>query len=207
MHVVILIILIRCLPIVFHNLRGYDDHLIIKEADPLGNHNISAIPNTYGKSMGFQVGELKFIDSFQFMASGLENLIESLYRAGDDKYMSTQWKIQEHIDKLCRKGSYPNEWFDNNEKFNHDGLPTKEDVYSTLMQTHITDGESKHAYLKYEALGCNSFLHDHLAYLKSDVLLLADVFENVRNTWQSYYNVCPSIYISAPSLAWDAMLV
>jgi hypothetical protein len=69
----------RYLPIVFHNLRGYDGHQIIQEAYNLfPNSDISVIPNSYEKFMSFKFGPLKFIDSFQFMASSLESLVENL---------------------------------------------------------------------------------------------------------------------------------
>jgi hypothetical protein len=62
----------RYLPVVFHNLRGYDSHLIIKKAHEIntkiGNKDINVIPNSYEKFMSFTIGDLKFIDSFQFMA-------------------------------------------------------------------------------------------------------------------------------------------
>ena len=46
-----------------------------------------------------------------------------------------------------------------------------------------------------------------LTISKCDVLLLADVFENFRKTCFADYQLDPSDYISAPSLAWDAMLL
>ena len=46
--------------------------------------------------------------------------------------------------------------------------------------------------------------HDH--YLKKDVLLLADVFENFIDTCLKYYELDPCHYFSAPGSSWDAML-
>lgn len=62
-----------------HNLRGYDGHLIIKNAfkimqDMDAKTKISAIPNSYEKFMSIGIGDIKFIDSMQFMASSLEKL-------------------------------------------------------------------------------------------------------------------------------------
>jgi hypothetical protein len=53
--------------VVFHNLKGYDSHMIIQKAyeinSQLGNKNIDVIPNSYEKFMSFSIGDLKFIDS------------------------------------------------------------------------------------------------------------------------------------------------
>ena len=46
----------------------------------------------------------------------------------------------------------------------------------------------------------------HNLYLKCDVLLLVDVFEKFRNNSLTNYRLCPSHYLSAPGLSWDAML-
>ena len=43
-------------------------------------------------------------------------------------------------------------------------------------------------------------------YLKCAALLLADVFEKFRNNSLKNYGLCPSHYLSAPALSWDAML-
>ena len=46
----------------------------------------------------------------------------------------------------------------------------------------------------------------HDLYLKCDVLLLANIFEKFRNSSSKNYGLCPSHYLSAPGLSWDAML-
>ena len=46
----------------------------------------------------------------------------------------------------------------------------------------------------------------HDLYLKSDILLLADVFENFRKTCLQYYKLDPCHYFTSPGLSWDAML-
>ena len=47
----------------------------------------------------------------------------------------------------------------------------------------------------------------HDLYLKCDVLLLADVLENVRNNSLKIYGLCLSHYLNAPTSSWDAMLI
>ena len=78
--------------------------------------------------------------------------------------------------------------------------------YSKLRQEGITQEEYERAKKVYTQLDCKSFKDYHMAYL-TDVLLLADVFENFRKVCINYYKLDPANYLSAPSLAWDAMLL
>ena len=70
------------IPVIFHNLRGYDSHFIIQEIGSIGKSNnvdINCIPNSIEKYMAFMLGKhLVFLDSFQFMASSLERLADNL---------------------------------------------------------------------------------------------------------------------------------
>ena len=46
----------------------------------------------------------------------------------------------------------------------------------------------------------------HDLYLKYGALLLVDVFEKFRNNSLRNFGLCPSLYLSAPAVRWDAML-
>jgi hypothetical protein len=130
----------RQLPVIFHNLRGYDSHFIINQArcisEDLSSDRFSVIPNSFEKYMSFTVKNLKFIDSYQFMSCSLEKLVENLYDK-DDKYKYFQFMkkyFNENLDLLCQKGFYPYEWVDSFSKLSYEGLPPRECFYSKLKR-------------------------------------------------------------------------
>jgi len=75
--------------------------------------------------MSFNIGNLKFIDSFQFMSCSLETLANNLYDK-NDKFKNFNFmkkEYPEHYEILCKKGFYPYEWVDSIKKLNYIGLP------------------------------------------------------------------------------------
>lgn len=205
------------IPVIFHNLRGYDSHFIMQEIGAIFNNhtynnnkgeekqmNINAIPNNMEKYMAFMLGNhLTFIDSFQFMSSSLEKLVSNLSKESL-KYTSKSFK-GEKLDLMVRKGVYPYDYMDSFEKFNHK-LPSKEDFYSILNDQHISNEDYEHAQNVWNKFSLKNMGDYHNLYLKSDILLLADVFENFRNTCLEYYKLDPCHYFTSPGLSWDAML-
>ena len=70
--------LTKNIPVTFHNLRGYDSHLIFSEVDKF-DVKISVIPNALEKYMAFFLNKnLVFIDRMQFMNSSLDKLVKNL---------------------------------------------------------------------------------------------------------------------------------
>ena len=65
------------LPVVIHNLKGYDGHLIVKAVKSEFGE-VRVIPQNMGKYLSLTVGQLKFIDSFQFTLQGIDNLAKTL---------------------------------------------------------------------------------------------------------------------------------
>ena len=71
--------------VTFHNLKGYDSHLVVKEISKFDvKENI--IPNGLEKYMAFTINEkLDFIDIMQFINSSLDILVKNLSE-NDFKY-------------------------------------------------------------------------------------------------------------------------
>ena len=107
---------------------------------------------------------------------------------------------------LTRKGVYPYDYVTSIEKLQETKLPPKEAFYSILYNEEISDEDYQRALNVWNTFGCQTLQDYHDLYLKSDVLLLADVFENFRKTCLKYYKLDPSHYYTAPGLAWDACL-
>ena len=89
--------------------------------------NINAILNNMEKYMAFMLGNhLTFIDSFQFMSSSLDKLVNNLPKESL-KYTSKKFKNKK-LDLMAQKGVYPYDYMDSFDKFN-EKLPTKEDFF------------------------------------------------------------------------------
>ena len=78
--------------------------------------------------------------------------------------------------------------------------------YFKLTGEDISDCDYNHAENVWGKFDGKTIGDYHDLYLKSDVLILADVFENFRKTGKEYYNLDPAHYFSCPGFAWDAML-
>ena len=114
--------------------------------------------------------------------------------------------IKENTSLLTRKGCYPYDYVSSIDKFKETKLPSKEDFYSKLNDEHISDEDYQHAINVWNTFNCQTLQDYHDRFLKSDVLLLADVFENFRKTCLKHYKLDPCHSYTAPGLAWDACL-
>ena len=206
------------IPVIFHNLKGYDSHFIMQEIGEIVKKNayfdekgkkhemdINIIPNNMEKYMAFMLGQnLVFIDSFQFMSSSLSNLVNNL--PAEALTYTRQVFQNEQLSLMTKKGVYPYDYMNSFDKFEESRLPRKEDFFSIMNNEHITDEDYQHAQNVWNKFGLSSMGDYHDLYLKSDVLLLADVFENFRRMCQQYYKLDPPHYFTSPGLSWDAML-
>ena len=158
------------IPVVFHNLSGYDAHLFIKELGK-NSRDMEVITKNKEDYISFSVKvavdkyvdkegngkekliELRFIDSFKFMASSLDSLIRNPVGAcvppggggkgeklfGFKNYSELQYEL------LARKGVYPYEYMSSWDKFKESQLPSIEAFYSKLNLSKISEDDYQHA--------------------------------------------------------------
>ena len=107
---------------------------------------------------------------------------------------------------MKQKGFYPYDYIDSAEKFNDQQLPSKDMFYSLLTDEGITDDSYTRAQKVWNTFKMKTMGKYHDLYLKSDVLLLDDLFENFRKTYFQCYKLDPCHYLTSPGLSWDAML-
>ena len=211
-------------PVVFHNLANYDAHLFVRNLG-VSEGDINCIPNNTEKYINFTKSievdkffnekenkdvvvkrELRFIDSFKFMASSLAKLVNNLVKKGDSFENTKRYFDGEKLDILKRKGVYPYEWLDSIDKLDETELPPIEAFFSILSGSGITKEEYEHAQRVWKTFGMKTMRDYHNLYNRSDVLLLCDVFENFRKVCKENYDLDPCWYYTAPGLAWDACL-
>ena len=155
------------IPVVFHNLSGYDAHLLFKE---LGKHSkdieviaknkedyitflVKVAVDRYSDKNGDERDktiELRFIDSFKFMGSSLDSLTSNLVGCtlpgcrggrkltGFEDYSELQYNL------LTRKGIYPYEYMLSWDKFEEPQLPPIKAFHSNLNMSNISEDDSQH---------------------------------------------------------------
>ena len=158
------------------------------------------------------------------MASSLESLVGNLAKSDLSKFIETKKEFGEKIE-LLRKGIYPYDYMngikkfeeiqlppkeklysklndcgisDEDYKFEETQLPPKEKLYSKLNDCGISDEDYDHAKKVWEEFEVKNMGEYHNLYLKSDVLLLADVFEEFRNVCLENYSLDPAWYYTSP---------
>ena len=137
------------------------------------------------------------------MVSSLEGLVGNL---GLEKLIETRKEFGGKAELLSRKGIYPYDYMNGIKKFSEEKLPPKEKFFSKLNDCNISDEDFDHAKRIWKEFGVKNLGEYHDLYLKSEVLLLADVFEEFRNVCLKNYSLDPAWYYTSPGLSWDALL-
>ena len=138
------------------------------------------------------------------MAASLDSLVNNLPETAFNNLK--RYYTGDKFDLVKRKRVYPYEYMDSLQRFNETKLPPKESFYSRLTEEDISDEDYTHAQKVWREFKMEHLQDYHNLHNKTDVLLLADVFENFRDICMRNYKLDPAHYLTAPGLSWDACL-
>jgi hypothetical protein len=199
------------LVVFFHNLRGYDSHMIIR----YGLHEIAEFRKEHGlvrqfiigksseKLSAFQFGRFIFRDSLLHLGCSLERAVDNMIKS---KYEFPICKKVGLHPILRQKGIYPYKWMDSIKKFNEEQLPEIDAFYDDLRQKPCSPEDYEHAQNVWKTLECKTFGEYDDYYLMADVVLLAEVFEEYRAKGLSNWQLDPAQFVTAPSYTYKAFL-
>lgn len=205
--------------ICIHNLKNFDSNLILKYIETDFVKNVYVLPKSTDKFMSFSLNlgrnnRLKFLDTYQFLPSSLENLTENLKTSGLHNFKITKNILQQKfgyisddiLEKIICKSAFPYEFLDKFEKFDFEYFPNIEEFNSSLNFTKIDENRYNRAKYIYKYFKLRNFGDFTDFYCLLDSCLLADIFTKFRNDSLRIYGLEPLHYFSIPSLSWDAML-
>ena len=166
------------MPVIFHNLKGYDGHLIFKELSGFNGLKIRVIPSGMKKYMAFTLNKnILFIDSMKFMNCGLDKLVKNLSDK-DFKCLSSVFN-NEKLKLVKQKGVYPYEYMNSYKRSNENELPDRVKFFSSSKEVGIHEKEYKTAINVWKVFEVDNMGQYHDLYLKTDVLLLCDALKNL----------------------------
>jgi len=139
------------------------------------------------------------------MAASIEQLASYL-KPNERKIMKKYYSSEEQFKLLSRKGVFPYDYVDDWSKLSENQLPTKVQFHNKLNYENISDAGYEHAQKVWQSFGIKNLGEYSDLYLKTDVLLLADIFKNFRECSLQTYKLDALHYYTAPGLSWDAML-
>ncbi|GFT77601.1 uncharacterized protein TNCV_757891 [Trichonephila clavipes] len=204
-------------PVFIHNLSGYNSHLLIRE---LGGDdgNIDVIPNNEEKCISFskEVGakmvdikegkeikisgiKLRFLDSFRSMASSLDNLAKNVK---EREFIETsKYFPKDELNLVARKGVYPYDYMDSWQQCDETKLPRQKIFYNKMNESDISLEDYKHAKNVWNAFNIKTLGEYSDLYVKTDILILADIIEHFRDVCLKTYKLDPAWYFTSPGLS------
>jgi hypothetical protein len=212
--------------VMFHNFRSYDSHFIIRyalkylqakyndisEVNPKRGRDENTGKNTKPKSIKqFAItkssekfsqlvfGNYEFMDTFLHLNTSLDNLVEQLRKYKYDFPISNRVKLEAC---LRQKGIFPHSYITSFDKLKDKSLLPIEAFRNDLTNKPCSQEDYNRAKSVWDTVKCQSLMDYMLAYLKADVVLLAEVYENYRNVTLKELGLDPCRFITAASMTY-----
>ena len=196
----------------FYNFCGYDEHLIVHKYGKRLDCEIKVIGQNMEKYLQVEwCKNMVCCDSLQFLHASLKQLAASLAKVGRGHFQNfhdvvTDVYPEADVELLERKGVFCYNYIDSFARLDEPALPPREAFFNMLGNVEFSQADYALAQHVWENFHCQSLKEYMALYCLSDICLLADVFQAFRNNSLDEYQLDPAYFVSAPQLAWNALL-
>lgn len=204
------------IPVFLHNFSNFDSHFIVKYLG-IDQGNVEIIPSNSEKYMSISKTffgcktKIRFVDSYKFLSSSLETLVnnmksDSVNLCHTFPHLKQLISDEYRLSLISQKGIYPYNYMDSYDKLEETRLPQKDSFYNSLTNKHISNEDYAHAQLVWSTFQIKNMREYTELYIKTDVILLCEVFETFRSLSLKIYGLDPAWCYTLPQLAWNVML-
>ena len=194
------------IPFAFHNFSNYDCHMFFKKLVDLKKDKVKfeIIPKTNEDYISVKYGCIRFIDSYRFLSESLDKLVKNL---DEDDFKILKKKFPDKWQYLNKKLAYPYEYFNSIDDYKKpiDNFK-KEDFFSKLKNDYSDDDEIERTTEIIKLFNIKDGEELTRLYCKSDVILLADVFEKFVKVSTEEYKINPLYCVSLPGYTYQCAL-
>ena len=206
----------KVIPVIFHNGSRFDFHFLIEE---LMKHEdkynkVTVLAKNAEEYISIDFGnrsyKLRFLDSYRFLQGSLDDICKGIedkdFKIMEQSFTKKEFNDLKYSENKQRsfKGIFPYEYIDDISKLKETQLPSFKKThkkvtpwYSNLFNKDITK-EEEQAKKIWKEFNCKTLKDYNDVYLKCDVLILADAFENFRNFFLKHHKIDPCYCYSAP---------
>ena len=190
------------IPFIFHNFSNYDCHMFFKKLVDIKKDKVDfdIIPKTNEEYISVTYGCIKFIDSYRFLSSGLDSLVKNL---DEDDFKILKKEFPDKWQYLNKKLSYPYEYFNSINDYKKLAHNLKKEDFFSKLKNKCPDEEIQRTKEIIEIFNIKDGKELIELYLKSDVILLADVFEKFIKISVEEFGINALYCVSLPGYTWQ----
>ena len=194
------------IPFAFHNFSNYDCHMFFKKLVDLKKEKVKfkIIPKTNEQYISVKYGCIRFIDSYRFLSESLDKLVKNL---DEDDFKILKKEFPDKWQYLNKTLAYPYEYFNSIDDYKKPVNDLKkEDFFSKLKNDYPDDDEIERTKEIIKLFDIKNGEELTRLYCKSDVILLADVFEKFVKVSTKEYKINPLYCVSLPGYTYQCAL-
>ena len=194
------------IPFAFHNFSNYDCHMFFKRLVDLKKDKVKfeIIPKTNEEYISVRYGCIRFIDSYRFLSESLDKLVKNL---DEDDFKILKKEFPDKWQYLNKKLAYPYQTFNSIDDYKKPVNDLKkEDFFSKLKNDYPDNKEIERTKEITKLFNIKDGGELTKLYCKSDVNLLADVFEKFVKASTEEYKINPLYCVSLPGYTYHCAL-